>query len=89
MVNPSESAPGISIPGVFIIFGHSIYLMEIGAEKIFQKDSGDGTPCVTCKEPIFGYRYILIYAVLGESLESKIQLCESCYELLKVEPTRR
>jgi hypothetical protein len=62
--------------------------MEVRAEEGWIKKSGDTMPCFYCKEPIFGYRYIMVYEVMGETIETKVQLCESCYEL-KDDPTRR
>jgi hypothetical protein len=61
---------------------------DVGANSVWVKKSGDGTLCINCEDLIFGNRFILSYKVLGEILESKIQLCESCYELNK-DSTRR
>jgi hypothetical protein len=61
--------------------------MEIKASEEWLKKSGDGTLCRECKDAIFGNRYIYCFEVFDKVLETKIQLCESCYEI-QIRPAR-
>lgn len=56
--------------------------IDIKVDVKLLKKSGDGTQCFICKERIFGNRFIYCVIVFGKIIDSKIQLCESCRELL-------
>lgn len=54
--------------------------LSIGLE--WKEQSGDGSLCKSCKDPIFYKMHTLVVVSGPERSESNIKLCDSCYNAL-------
>jgi hypothetical protein len=55
-------------------------LMGVSVE--WEERPGAGTPCTTCKDPIFYKAFVLIIQVGPEREETNAILCESCFNTI-------
>ncbi len=53
--------------------------LSVGISSEWVKKDGDCSPCLNCKEPIFGPRYNLEITVAMQRSEAESNLCEPCY----------
>lgn len=48
----------------------------------WEESPGDGTPCKSCKDPIFYRMHTMVVVSVPERSKSNIILCDSCYNAL-------
>jgi hypothetical protein len=53
--------------------------ITVGIKTEWVQQPGDGTPCKTCNDPIYGNMYCLETTVFTKTELSETKFCESCY----------
>lgn len=54
--------------------------LNIGVKAEWVKKDGNCEPCINCLQPIYGNRYNMEIAMGTDKRETKLNLCESCYD---------
>lgn len=49
---------------------------------VWEEQFGDGTPCMSCKDPIFYKMHTMVVVSGPERSNSNIVLCDSCFNAL-------
>lgn len=56
--------------------------LTLSIDLVWKEEPGDGTPCKSCKDPIFYKMHTMVVVSGPERSVTNLILCDSCYNAL-------